>query len=71
MAQDKDRGRILTAWGLATTVGINMVATVAVGLICGRLADNWLGSSPWCTVAGIVLGMIAGLWAVYKRITDI
>lgn len=66
--QREDKRQILQALGMVTTISLNMVATVVVGLVLGRLADSWLGTAPWCTVSGIVLGMLTGLWATYKRI---
>jgi ATP synthase protein I len=57
-----------SAFSLAGSIGLNMVATVAVGLVFGRWADNYLNSFPWFTISGIVLGMAAGLWSTYKRI---
>lgn len=66
--KNEDKRPLFAAIGMVSTIGLNMVATVAVGLFLGRAVDNWLQSSPWATVAGIVLGMIAGLWATYKKI---
>ena len=63
-----DKQQMFSALSMVGTIGLNMVATVAVGLFGGRAVDNWLGTSPWATVTGIVLGMVAGLWATYKRI---
>ncbi len=64
-----DKQQMLSALSMVGAIGLNMVATVAVGLFGGRAVDHWLGTSPWATVTGIVLGMVAGLWATYKRIT--
>ena len=57
-----------SALGVAGNIGLTTVATVAVGLFLGRWADNYCGIFPWFTVSGIVLGMLAGLWATYKKI---
>lgn len=65
-----DKRQVFAAFSLVGTIGISMVATVAVGLFLGRWLDGVLGSGPWATVAGIVLGMAAGLWATYKRVRD-
>lgn len=65
-----DKRQVFAAFSLVGTIGINMVATVAVGLFLGRWIDGWLDTSPWCTVAGIVFGMITGLWTTYKRVKD-
>ncbi|WP_094603945.1 hypothetical protein SPSIL_043700 [Sporomusa silvacetica DSM 10669] len=57
-----------SALSVAMNIGLTTVATVAVGLFLGRWADNYCGVFPWFTVSGIVLGMLAGLWATYKKI---
>ncbi|MGL5514744.1 MAG: AtpZ/AtpI family protein [Sporomusa sp.] len=64
---DKHQG-IWSALSLAGSIGLSWAATIAVGLFLGRWADKYLGLFPWLTVAGIVLGMVTGLWATYKKI---
>lgn len=64
----KDKGQLFAAFGMVGTIGLHMAVSVAVGLTGGRFLDNWLGTSPWATVAGIVLGMIAGLYGIYKQV---
>lgn len=66
--QRDDKRQVIKALSLVTTIGLNMVATIVVGLVLGRWADNFFATAPWCTVAGIVLGMAAGFWGTYKRI---
>ncbi|WP_371363160.1 hypothetical protein SRRS_41150 [Sporomusa rhizae] len=66
----KKEDGVWSAFSLAGTIGLNMAATVAVGLFIGRFADNYLGSAPWFTIVGIVLGMLAGLWSTYKKIVS-
>lgn len=66
----KGNGQIMNAFSLVGTIGITMVATVAVGLYLGRMADNWLNTSPWATIIGILLGMVSGAWSTYKRVTE-
>ncbi|MDT8903751.1 AtpZ/AtpI family protein [Anaeroselena agilis] len=65
-----DRRQLMAAFGMVGNVGIGMVASAAVGLIGGRFIDNWLDSSPWATVIGTLLGLIAGLWSAYKRVAS-
>lgn len=38
-------------------VGLEMVAPVILGLVL----DHYLGSSPWCVLAGVVLGFAGGI----------
>ncbi|MEG6585121.1 AtpZ/AtpI family protein [Dendrosporobacter sp. 1207_IL3150] len=64
----KRNNQLQTAFSIAASIGLNMVATLAVGVILGKLLDNWLDTNPWLTVIGIVTGMLAGLWSTYKKI---
>jgi F0F1-type ATP synthase assembly protein I len=38
-------------------VGLEMVAPIGLGVI----ADQYLGTTPWITVAGAVLGLVGGM----------
>ena len=66
---DNEKKQLVSAVAAAVSIGFYTVAAVAVGLFGGRQADQWLGTSPWGAAAGVVLGMVAGLWGVYKRLT--
>lgn len=66
--RNDDRQQIMSALAMAGGIGLNLAAAVTVGLFGGRMIDNWLGTAPWLTVTGVVLGMVAGLWSTYKRI---
>lgn len=66
----KEKRQLFSAFSLVGTIGISMVASVAVGLFGGRMIDNWLGTSPWATIVGIIFGMVAGLWSTYKRVAE-
>ena len=60
---DKDSLRTL---GLLTQVGLTVVAAIGLGVYGGYWADQWLATSPWLTLAGIVLGAAAGFRAAYQ-----
>ncbi len=45
---------------IMATVGLEMGASVAVGLIIGYYLDNYFGIFPWLTITGIIIGFIAG-----------
>jgi len=67
---NKDREQLYAAMCMVGNMGLSMVAAVAVGLFLGKFCDQWLDSYPWGAVGGIVLGMLAGIWTVYKRIME-
>jgi F0F1-type ATP synthase assembly protein I len=43
-------------------VGLEMAAPVGIGLAL----DHFFGWSPWCAVAGVVLGFVGGLFHLVK-----
>ena len=48
--------------GFAYAAGLTLFASVAAFTGLGWLLDKWLGTQPWCLVAGIVIGSAAGLF---------
>jgi F0F1-type ATP synthase assembly protein I len=45
-----------------------MVFWFAVGFLVGRWVDHRWHTTPWFTVAGILLGFGGGLWAAYRTL---
>jgi ATP synthase protein I len=48
------------------TVGLEVVLSVVVGLVVGRLLDQRLGTGGWLTLLGVVYGVAAGVRALYR-----
>jgi ATP synthase protein I len=53
-------------YGLAIRLAIEMVSTLAVGVLLGWAADRWLETGPWLLVVGFFLGAAAGALNVYR-----
>lgn len=66
--KDDDKRQLLAAVGMVGNVGLTMVATALVGLFGGRFIDDKLGSSPWFTIIGILLGLVSGMWSAYRQV---
>jgi ATP synthase protein I len=67
----KTNNELLNGFSTAATIGFYMVSSVIVGIMLGRLTDRYFGIQPWATIVGIVLGMITGMWAIYKRVVGV
>lgn len=59
------------AWksvGELAGIGMAMVLATVIGLGAGYYADRWLGSSPWLTLIGLVLGIAAGFVTLFRAV---
>jgi ATP synthase protein I len=54
--------------GLAelTSIGMTMVLCTVIGLAGGYFGDRWLGTSPWLTLVGLLLGIVAGFVNLFR-----
>lgn len=50
------------------TLGIEIVLSVAVGLLGGAWLDKKFGASPWFTLIGLAYGLAAAARAVYRAL---
>ncbi len=65
--QDRDpsspsRSEILRRAGPYLGIGSTFLAAIATCLFAGWWLDGWLGTSPWLTLAGALLGITAGFY---------
>ncbi len=50
----------------ASSVGLILPSSIAVGLFFGYMLDKWLHTEPWMLLIFLVLGIISGLLSVYR-----
>ena len=64
-----DRGPMVAPGAVEfLTLGLT-VAVALVGLAAlGYLVDGWLGTSPWFTLVGVVLGITAAVLITVSRV---
>jgi ATP synthase protein I len=61
------KGDFVRFLGVASTVGINMVATTCIGFAIGYwIVDKYLGTFPWFTGIFLLLGIITGFKQLFK-----
>ena len=67
MDQGEKKGDpFLTAFGIYGAVGFQLAATVIGGLLAGSWLDKKIGTGPWLTIAGIVIGSIGGFYNLIR-----
>lgn len=52
----------------ASTVGLELGLSVAIGLLVGYFLDKRLGTEPWMLLLWMVLGLVAGFRGVFRAI---
>jgi len=61
------KGELLRFLGVASTVGINLVASTFIGFAIGYwLIDGHLGTFPWFTMIFTLLGIASGFLYLFK-----
>lgn len=60
-------GNAGSPWGLLT-VGIVLVAAIVLGYLFGSYLDRKLGTAPWLTLAGVLLGTAAGFVQLFRSV---
>ena len=53
-------------WGAWASAGIEFGVAVVLFLLGGRWLDGKLGSEPWCTVVGALLGVVVGTYMLVR-----
>ena len=45
-----------------------MAGSTLLFVLLGRAADGWLGTAPWLTLVGALVGAGAGFWYMYREL---
>jgi ATP synthase protein I len=56
------------ALGELSAIGLTLVIATVIGLAGGYYLDRWLGTSPWLTLIGLVLGIAAGFVNLFRSV---
>jgi ATP synthase protein I len=54
--------------GILSGVGLTLVISTVLGLWGGYVLDRWLGSSPWLTLVGLLLGIASGFVNLFRAV---
>ncbi|MBO8129412.1 MAG: AtpZ/AtpI family protein [Peptococcaceae bacterium] len=59
----------LKTFALASTIAVQFAASILLGFWGGSFLDHKLGSEPWLTLVGILVGIAAGTLGVYRVVS--
>jgi F0F1-type ATP synthase assembly protein I len=62
---DRDDAKVV---GLAAGLGCAVVASLVGGVGLGIILDQWLDTTPWFTLIGVGLGLIAAGYNLYELV---
>jgi F0F1-type ATP synthase assembly protein I len=63
--------RDYTAFALLGQVGLTISLSMLAGVLIGRFIDSKLDTSPIATLIGLLLGLAAGIFGVYRLISSL
>jgi ATP synthase protein I len=52
----------------ASSVGLELGLSVAIGLLVGYYMDKWLGTQPWLMLLWLTFGLVAGFRGVFRAV---
>jgi ATP synthase protein I len=55
---------------MLASVGITFVVATAGATIGGYFLDRWLGTNPWLTLVGLVVGVAAGFRGFFRSVKN-
>ncbi|MBX6394622.1 MAG: AtpZ/AtpI family protein [Alicyclobacillaceae bacterium] len=59
------------AFALVSGIGMQLAAAVLAGVYIGRWLDRLWGTSPWMLLAGVLLGLAAGILGVVRLVKTV
>ena len=65
MKRENSRAEIFRRAGPYLSLGVMFAAGIGLGVWGGYKADEWLGTKPWLTVTGVLLGFVVGVYNFY------
>jgi len=54
------------AYGIYSIVGIQLAVSVVAGLFFGNYIDKKIGTTPWLTIIGLILGSVGGFYNLFR-----
>jgi len=69
--QHNSPGRALAQYGEYMGLGLEFAGSLLVFILIGRYLDGRYGCEPWLTLAGCVMGFVAGFYNLFKTLSKL
>jgi F0F1-type ATP synthase assembly protein I len=69
--QRPNRWRDYSGLALVGEVGLTISLSMLAGVLIGHFIDDKLGTTPIATLIGLLLGLAAGIYGVYRLISSL
>ena len=56
----RETRRAIRELAYCSSLGLQIALSIFLGLFLGIYLDRWLGSTPWLTLVGLLMGIVAG-----------
>ncbi len=63
---NSERSKQLKTYARVGALGIELALSTVIGLLGGQWLDGKLGTEPWLSIVGLVLGVAAGFKSLYE-----
>lgn len=63
---NKRQGSAFRGVGVAAALSVQLIAAIMVGFLLGHWLDGMFHTSPWLTVIGVFVGIVAGFWGLFQ-----
>ena len=67
-SMNKDDGKAINSWLRYSTLGLQFTVALLLCVLLGTWADGRLGTDPWLTIAGSLLGIFSAMYLVIKEV---
>lgn len=67
----ENKRKLFRLIGRYSTIGLEMVISVVIGILFGWWLDRLFNTKPWLTIVFMLFGIVAGFRSLFKLLKDI
>ncbi|OIP32105.1 MAG: hypothetical protein COW04_07335 [Deltaproteobacteria bacterium CG12_big_fil_rev_8_21_14_0_65_43_10] len=67
----ENKRKLFRLIGRYSTIGLEMVISVVIGILFGWWLDRLFNTEPWLTIIFMLFGIVAGFRSLFRLLKDI